>query len=277
MVGAATAFAVGGALLGYFQNASPLMPGLAPWRSVHLAFGVVSFGLTILLLTLHEPARHEVGETSASVGAALRALWQRRGLLAPLLLGQVTVVMADAAAGIWASPVLERHYDLTPQQFGGWMGLVPLGSGLIGAVLGGLSADFGHKSTIKGGILIGAVIAATLSIPGAFFPLMPDATGFAWMLLLLLTCGAVTGLVTAAAISVLVPNEIRGVCLGAFIVIAAIIGFGVAPTMVTLISDAVGGADALRWGLAIAGAATSTAAAIGFTVALRSTSSTQGV
>jgi hypothetical protein len=74
---------------------------------------------------------------------------------------------------------------------------------------------------------------------------------------------------TAAAIAVLVPNEIRGVCLGAFIVIGAIIGFGVAPTMVTLISDAIGGADALRYGLAVSGATTSMAAAIGFIFALR--------
>jgi hypothetical protein len=35
---------------------------------------------------------------------------------------------------------------------------------------------------------------------------MPTIYGFGWMLALLLTCGAVTGLVTATAIAVLVPN-----------------------------------------------------------------------
>lgn len=270
MIGLACAFAVGGALLGYFTQAAPLLPGLAPWRSVHLAFAGASLVLTLLLLLLPEPARREVGDPSASVGAALRALWARRGLLGPLFLGQVTVVMADAAAGIWAAPVLSRHYNLQPEQFGGWMGLVLLGSGVIGAVLGGVSADLGHKSKLKGGILLGAVIAAALSVPGAFYPLMPTATGFAWMLLLFLTCGAITGLVTAAAISVLVPNEIRGVCLGAFIVVGAVIGFGVAPTMVALISDALGGENSIRYALAATGVATSAVAAIGFIAAMRS-------
>jgi len=268
MVGGAAAFAFGGSLLGYYAHGAPLIEGLAPWRSVLLIFAGASLVLSLLLLTLREPARREISEASPALSIALRELWDQRGLLAPLFLGQVTVVMADAAASIWAAPVLERHYNLTPEQFGGWMGLVILGSGIIGALVGGFAADFGHKSKIKGGILIGAVIAAALSIPGAFFPLVPTATGFAWLLLLLLTCGAITGLVTAAAIAVLVPNEIRGVCLGAFIVIGAIIGFGVAPTMVTLIGDVIGGQDALRYGLALCGAVTSIAATLGFATAL---------
>ncbi len=268
MIGGAAAFAFGGSLLGFYAQTTPLVEGLTPWRNVLLVFACASLILSLLLLLLREPPRQEISETSPALSVALRELWERRGLLAPLFLGQVTVVMADAAASIWAAPVLERHYNLAPDQFGGWMGLVILGSGVIGALVGGFAADFGHKSKIKGGILIGAVVAAALSIPGAFFPLMPTATGFAWLLLLLLTCGAITGLVTAAAIAVLVPNEIRGVCLGAFIVIGAIIGFGVAPTLVTVIADTIGGEDALRTGLAICGAATSTAAAIGFTAAL---------
>jgi MFS family permease len=268
MVGGAAAFAFGGSLLGHYANAAPLIAGLDPWRNVLLVFSAVSLLLTLMLLVLKEPARREVTSNTANIGAVLRELWTRRALLAPLFLGQVTVVMADAAATIWAAPVLERHYNTTPEEFGGWMGLVLLGSGVLGAVIGGFSADFGHKSKIKGGILLGAVVAAALSIPGAFFTLMPDVTSFAWMLLLLLTCGAITGLVTAAAIAVLVPNELRGVCLGAFIVIGAIIGFGVAPTLVTLIADALGGEQALRYGLAFTGAGASIIAALGFAGAL---------
>lgn len=268
-IGAAAAFALSGALLGFYAHNAPLIGGLAPWRSVHLAFAIASLALTVLIVTIKEPARHEISDAGPDLKAALQALWARRALLAPLFFGQVTVIMADAAAGIWAAPVLSRSYGLQPEDFAGWMGLVLFASGILGAVFGGLSADFGHKSRIKGGILAGAVIAALLSIPGAFFPLMPTVTGFALMLALLLTCGAVTGLVTAAAIAVLVPNDIRGVCLGAFIVVGAIIGFGVAPVVVTLISDALGGAGAIRYALAAAGIATSIAAAIAFMLAMR--------
>lgn len=276
MVGTSAAFALGGVLLGVFApaGAPQIIAGLAPWRSVHLVFAIVSVALTLLLLTLREPERKEVSDAvHTDIGAALAAIWRRRALLAPLFLGQVTVVMADAAAGIWAAPVLTRSYGLTPDQFSGWVGLVILVSGILGAVLGGLAADFGHKSKLRNGILVGAVIAALASIPGAFFPLMATIPGFALMLTLLLTCGAITGLITATAIVVLIPNEIRGVCLGAFIVIGAVIGFGVAPILVTLISDALGGGDAIRYGLAATGAVTSTLAALGFIAALRAPAS----
>ncbi len=270
MVGAAAAFALGGALLGLLShpNAAQLIPGLAPWRSVHLIFSGASIVLTLLLLTLREPSRAEIGDEETDLSTALREIWERRALLGPLFLGQVTVVMADAAAGIWAAPVLARNYNQTPEQFAGWIGLVLLGSGIIGAVLGGFAADFGQKLKLRNGILVGAVIAALLSIPGAFFPVMPTLSGFAWMFALLLTCGAVTGLITATAIAVLVPNEIRGVCLGAFIVIGAVIGFGIAPTMVTMISDALGGAGAIRYGLAATGVLTSVVATLGFGAAM---------
>jgi len=112
-------------------------------------------------------------------------------------------------------------------------------------------------------------VAAVLSIPGAFFPIMPTATGFAIMLALLALCGTVTGLVTATALAVLIPNEIRGVCLGAFMVVGSVIGLGVAPTMATGLADLLGGEAYLRYGLTITTAATSLIAVFGFLMAMR--------
>jgi MFS family permease len=271
MVGPAAAFALGGWLLGALASGSArALPGLAPWRGVHLAFAVASALLLVPLLLTREPTRHELGEAAGGpLGPALHEMWERRRLLIPLFLGQVTVVMADTAAAIWAAPVLTRDYHLQPADFGGWVGLVVLLSGVVGSAAGGVAADLGHKGKIPGGILIGAAVAAVCSIPGAFFPLMPSVLAFALMLSLFLTCGAITGLVTATAIAVLIPNEIRGVCLGAFIVLGALIGLGVAPTMVTLISGALGGESFVRYGLTATGIATSVVAAIGFISASR--------
>ncbi len=266
--GVAAAFTFGGVLVGALQSTSAIA-GLAAWRSVHVVFALASFMLLLPLLLMREPARREVeNSTQASLRAALAAIWRRRALLAPLFLGQVSVVMADNAAGTWAAPVLSRNYGLRPEQFAGWMGLVILVSGLIGALAGGFAADAGHKSRIKGGILLGAVVAAVLSIPGALFPIMPDVTSFALMLGLLLTCGAVTGLVTATAVAVLVPNDVRGVCLATFMVVGSIVGLGAAPSLVTLVSSALGGETYLGAALAATGVATSIAAAVGFALAL---------
>ena len=271
-VGLAVAFALGGWLSGLL--AAPdhgwlARVGIAPWRGVHLVFGAGSALMLLLLLALREPARSELGEAAdAALGPVLRELWERRRFLAPLFVGQVSVVMADTAAGIWAAPVLIRDHGLRPDQFAGWMGLVILLPGALGSVIGGVAADLGHKLHLRGGILAGAVVASAVAIPAAFFPLMSGALGFGLMLSLLLLCGAITGLVTATAIAVLIPNELRGVCLGAFIVLGAIIGFGVAPTLVTLASARLGGEAFLASALTMTGVAISGVSLLAFALAM---------
>jgi MFS family permease len=268
VIGAALAFGAGGGLFGALTK-QPLL-GLAPWRGVHLVFGIASLALLATLALLREPERHELGEAAgAPLREAIGEVWGKRGLLIPLFIGQVSVVMADVAAGVWAAPVLGRNYHQSPEQFGGWLGLAVLLGGLLGAALGGVAADLGHKSKYPNGILIGAVATALLSIPGAFFPIMPDTLGFGLLLGLLLLCGAATGLITSAALTVLIPNEIRGICLGAFIVVSAVVGLGVAPTLVSVISEMLGGEDQVRYALAATTALTSIVSAIGFALALR--------
>jgi hypothetical protein len=90
------------------------------------------------------------------------------------------------------------------------------------------------------------------------------------MLTLFVLGGAIAGLITATAIAVLVPNELRGVCLGAFIVVGAVFGFGVAPTAVTLVSGVLGGEAHVREGLTAVTLVSSSIAAIGFIAAAMS-------
>lgn len=265
--GIAAAFA----LTGSGMTIGSRLFGVSPWRAMHLLFGLASILLILPLLAVWEPPRHESGEAAgAPFRVALAALCQRRALLIPLFAGQVAVVMADNAGVTWAAPVLMRFYHLQPEQFGRWLGAVLLLGGVLGSVLGGIAADLGQKSGRRGGLLIGGVVATFLSIPGALFPVMPTPAAFAGMLALLLVCGTATGLITAAALAVLVPNDYRGLCLGAFIVVGAVIGFGVAPTLVTLVSDALGGEGHLRTALCVSGLAASIASAAGFILALRS-------
>jgi MFS family permease len=199
----------------------------------------------------------------------MQALWERRGLLAPLFAGQITVIMADASASIWATPVLMRTYGLQPAEFGGWMGLVLLGSGLVGTIAGGIAADAGLKRGGGRGLLLSAVVASAIGVPAALFPLMPGVPGFAVLLTALLLAGTATGLITATAIAVLVPNQFRALCLGSFVVVGSFIGFGVAPSLVTIISERVGGEGALASALAGVGVTSSILSLIAFALAAK--------
>ena len=271
-LGVALGFALTGWLFGLLSDhAAPgWLADVAPWRSTHVLLAMISAMLIVPLLLLREPIRREVeASTNAPFRVVAAELWSRRAFLIPLFAGQIAVVMADVAAGVWVAPVLSRDFGLSPQEFAGWVGALMFGTGVAGAVLGGISADLGQKSKLRGGIILGAVIAAGLGIPAALFPLMPSITGFAIALGVLSLCGAVTGLVVSVALTVLLPNELRGLCIGAFIAVAGLIGFGLAPWIVTRVSAFMGGKTMLAEALAIVGVSVSTLSFLAFIMAMR--------
>ena len=96
---------------------------------------------------------------------------------------------------------------------------------------------------------------------------MSAVSGFAALLALLLFCGAITGIIPATAIAVAVPNELRGVCLGACIVVGSIVGLGVAPTLVTVVSGALGAEAHLAQALAVTGVIIGVVSLLALTVA----------
>jgi MFS family permease len=146
---------------------------------------------------------------------------------------------------------------------------VILASGVLGALAGGFAADFGHRSGLRGGILFGAVIAAGLALPSALFPMAPSVAIFGIALFVFLLAGTITGLVTATTMAVILPNELRGLCVGAFIAFGGLIALGGGPTVVTMVSTLLGGEAHLAPALAIVGLVVSVAGFLGFFVAMR--------
>ena len=269
--GVAAGFTIAGLLLGAIAGQQlPNLFGLSAWRSAQwmLAFG--SAVLILPLLLLREPQRHEV---EAGPGAPLKVvlgeLKARRAWIIPLFVGQTSVVMADAAAAIWVSPVLERSYHLQPGQFAGWVGAIVLVTGIIGSIIGGIVADMGQSSRIRGGLMIGAIAAAAIGVPTALFPVMPGVGAFAIAFFILTLAGNVTAMIASVALTVWLPNELRGLAIGSFIAIAGLIGFGVAPSLVTLVSSLLGGEAQLSVALAIVGVAVSIVSVAGFWLAMK--------
>lgn len=271
-VGQAAAFGLTGWLFGRFLHGTALglFAGVAPWRSAHYVLAIISFLLILPLPFLREPARHEVGsDAQVAFRVSARELWSLRSFLAPLFIGLTSVVMADAAAAIWASPALSRGYRLAPEQFSGWIGAVIFAMGVGGAIIGGFAADWGQRTERQGGILLGAVIAAGVGIPAALFPVAPDVPIFGIALGALLLCGTVAALVSSVAVTVLIPNELRGLCIGVAVTMSTVMGFGVAPVVVVGVSRLLGGEAHLGQALAIVGTVGSVVSLAAYLVAMR--------
>lgn len=269
--GIAAGFAVAGLLLGSLTaNSLPAIFGSTPWRSTQWMLGIGSALLTLPLFFLREPKRHEVeAGPSAPFKVIFAELRTRSGWIIPLFVGQTSVVMADAAAGIWVSPVLERYYHLQPGDFAGWLGAIVFGTGIVGSIIGGLVADMGQKSRVHGGLMVGAIVAAMVGVPASLFPIMPTVPSLALAIGALMLAGSVTAMVASVALTVWLPNELRGLGIGAFIAVAGLIGFGLAPSLVTMVSGLLGGESHLNVALAIVGVAVSIVSVGGFAIAKR--------
>jgi MFS family permease len=271
--GRSASFAVVGAIIDRLPAALASTLGvtsLAPWRLVELVFGIVIALAGLALLRLREPERHEMGEAAnGGARAVAREFWRYRGILVPLLVGIATINMADTASEIWAVPVVTRKYHQTPAEFGNWMGLIALVAGVGGALAGGLLSDLGQRRGGQGGILLGAIVGAVLSIPGAFYPMMPSVHAFAGLLAFFLISGSCNGAAAVAAATVLIPNEIRGVVSGVFAAISGLVASGVAPLLVSGAAQAFGLGGDIALPLAVVGCATSVVGSVAFILSLR--------
>lgn len=268
--GVAAAFAIGGTLFGWLEaNPTALIPDMPPWREVHLIVGVAAALLVLPLFLIREPARHEVEQANPGFKQALGAFWKRRAFLGSLYLGNFAGFFAEGAAALWIGSVLVRQYGQSPGDFGGWVGLVILLSGVIGSIIGGFTADLSQKLKMRGAILLPAVIATALSIPASAYPIMPNVTLFAWVLFALLLGGTIVNLVNSAAIAVLLPNEERATSLAAAAIISKIVGgpvlAGVIAWMTVLFKGPMGLGQTLTW----LGVVTGVISLIGYLLAMR--------
>jgi MFS family permease len=276
--GGTAAYMLAGVLLDCLPAlaAGGLLSGLAPWRLVQLAFAAAMAATTVALLWMREPARREDAATDgagqaadARLGATLRALWSYRRLLLPLAGGMVSIGMADAAAAIWAVPILTRTFHQAPADFGPWLGMLNLGANVAGAVIGGLAADFGQRGRGQSGALWGAVLGAVLSVPAALFAVMPSVASFAVLLGLLLASGACVNIAATSAIMVLLPNRLRGMCIAVLVAVIGLVAFGLAPLLVSLTARLSAHGGDLTIPLASVGVITSLAATAAFVRAMR--------
>jgi MFS family permease len=273
LLGAAGAFVLVGRVLAFLPTKYAPGLGLEPmvaWRLLLLLFSLGLGTLALALFLLREPPPQEIsGAQVAGVRAMLVELAAYRRILLPVVIGSVTVSMADAAASIWAVPVLTRFLHLQPRDFGGWMGLLFMVTGFCGVVLGGFLADLGQRLGGRAGLLRAAAVVAALATPMAFFPMMATVEGFAALLGLLLLLGSGASVISLAAITLLIPNRLRGVSISLIVAVNFLFGLGVAPTLVSFLTQVMGYGSDIRIPLTMLGLVAGLASLGAFLVAIR--------
>jgi len=239
------AFALGGLLLGAVIVSSNQWRDALLWLCVPL--GIVA----LLTLLMCEPRRRERVLERPKLRQAGEALWLMRGTIGPVLLGLGMLGVADGAAVTWVAPTLARRFMLSADRIGASMGFVLLASGLLGPLLGGFAADFCERRGGARQTMMALTILSSVTIPtGAFAiagsPLALNAGFFLFMLL-----GSAVIVAGTTLFTIVIPNELRGLCLGMLSAAFLLLGFGIAPPTVSLLSGVLGGTARIGEALAI--------------------------
>ena len=248
-----------GALTDYAGSHPDALFGLAPWRVVSLAFAAGGLLLLPLLLTLREPARMERREEGARFGE----LWDYRTFLGPLLAGTMCLSGMSTAILSWIPPALTRLYGQQPGEFAGWFGLVSLTAGIAGLLGGGLLVRATYRRGGDGRLMRPAAIGALLCAPASCVALTPDAGWFAATTALFIIAYAIAISIPVIAITFRIPNELRGLAMGLYVVTVALAG-AVSGPLVAVASGLLGGEAMLGWGMALVGAPFALLAAAAF-------------
>ncbi len=243
--------------------------GLTAWRTLYLGAAAICLLLVPLLATLREPARQERQEEARSTSSALRELWAYRGFIAPLVAGLLFSTIALQAPAVWAAPLLVRDFGLTPGGFAGWLGAVTLGGGILGTLAGGQLAELGRRRGGSRGVLLPAFVAVLAVAPLSCFALAPSVRLFATMLALILFCFGLVQTVGVLAFTLNIPNEIRGLGLGVYTLVAALFGTATAPAATALVSRALGGEAMLAQAIVVVSAPSAVVSALFFGLAMR--------
>nr|WP_298144934.1 MFS transporter [uncultured Pseudomonas sp.] len=232
----------------------PVLGEVRPWQLIFLALGAAGVLFTLLMLAVREPARRGVGAgiavPLAEVGRYIHA--NKRTVLCHNF-GFAGLAFAGYGSAAWIPTFFIRTYGWEAGQVGVVYGSIVAVFGCLGIVFGGRLADWMAKRGSSDANMRVGLYAAIGAVPCVLsFPLMDSALWAA-----ILTAPAVFFLsmpfgVAPAAIQEIMPNSMRGQASAIYLFVITLIGLGIGPTAVALVTDYVFADDqALRYSLLI--------------------------
>lgn len=250
----------------------PILGEVDAWRMIF--FWVAAPGIlgTLLMFTIKEPFRRgQAKQVSAVPGKDLLIfLGQHGAAVWSHIIGMslITIVMYGLLA--WTPSFLVRSYGMHISDAGLWFGAVMGVCGAGGILLGGWVADRmfakgrrdAHLRTMRLSILLGGPLVVLM-------PFMPSAALAIVVLVPALLMMTMHG-IAAGALQLIAPNELRAQISAVYVFVVNLIGLGLGPTAMALVTDYVFRDDAaLRWSIALVAAVALTLGALVLTLGLK--------
>ncbi|NLC00451.1 MAG: MFS transporter [Pseudomonas formosensis] len=241
-LGAGMAFLLGGIVITW-ANAKgdvtlPVLGVIRPWQLIFLVLGVVGALFSLVLLAIREPTRKGVGAGVAvplkDVGAYLLKI--RKAVICHNF-GFACLSFASYGASAWIPTFFIRTHGLTAGEVGIYYGSLVMVAGSLGIVFGGRLSDYlarkGHQDANMRVGLLSAVLTLMCNVV-----FLVDNMTLLWVIMFfnVFTVAMPFG-VAPAAIQEVMPNSMRGQASAIYLFVITLIGLGIGPTAVALVTD----------------------------------------
>ncbi|MDM7956982.1 MFS transporter [Blastomonas sp.] len=253
-IGGGLALVIGATVIAGAIEAGPayvtLVGEIRPWQTVFLIVGLPGLLVALLALSLREPARKgALRRSGADNGAGkpeappLREVFaflseNRRAFISVNLFMGFSAVAGYGVAA-WVPSMFIRRHGWTAVEIGHAYGLL-LVFGTAGVLMGGWLGDVMTRRKGPGGRLHIVIVVKLLTIPFIIgYTLLPDGT------LALLPLAASIFLPTfmnglsPAILQQMVPNQMRGTAISISLLVVNMLGLGVGPTLIAVLTDSV--------------------------------------
>ncbi|MCG8444002.1 MAG: MFS transporter, partial [Caulobacterales bacterium] len=279
-LGGGLALIFGGQIIGWLGADStvdvPVFGALQAWQVVFLSVGLPGLLLALVLATIKEPARKAAKKDERTDRSAnMREIWAHISgnwpLYISIYVGISFLVVILYGLQAWVPTLLIRAYGWDVATAGKLYGTVALVFGSLGVLSGpAISRALARRGAANPELqlaLFASVLAVLFGVAG---PLMPTP---ALALLFIAAASYAVSSPLALVASVLqtrTPNRMRGGVAGLYVLAVNVIGLGVGPTLVALITDGVfGDPSKVGWSLSVLCGIAGTAAAATIATALR--------
>ncbi len=244
-VGTGLAFGIGGLVVAWLQNVHTAVGPLAhlsAWQMAFVVVGTPGLLLAGLLLLLWEPrtgAERRYHPPTQTNSQSLRSHW--RGGLAGIgthHLATSFMAMALYAVVAWSPEYFRRAFGMDAMTSGVRIGLVVGLCGTCGVVGAGVLSDWLVRHGVRAARLKVLAAASATACPSLWlFPMMqqPDSA-LAWLGISVLLLAALTSC-GPLGVQELYPPHLRGRGAATFQLMVTLIGLGVGPTVVAVVSD----------------------------------------
>jgi MFS family permease len=255
-VGQGLAFMGGGALLQWLATSSVLaaspLAGLAPWQAAFVVIGLPGLLLVPLFLMYREPLRRG-GAAPLATSEVWSVVRARANILVPMFSAFAMVPLVSYAFNIWTPALFQRTWGWNPAQVGIAFGSILIVFGTSGAYFGGWMSDrLAARGVLDAPLKVAAYGFVGCGVFGALAPLMPSAELALVLLAPAIFLSNTPYACAGTAIQQIMPNRARAQVTAIYITITTLVGLGLGPLVVGIMTDHVfhNPAD-IRYSLAI--------------------------